>query len=89
MEIEIYKLETKKLGELSNEINTALAVLFNGGQVDWRRLLSRALAAGPIGCWNYLYYSRLRQRVAARLKAFLTWRLASRKTKNLGEKSGV
>lgn len=55
--------------ELSIAVNTALAGRYHGLSPSLGGLAVAAWRAGPLGIWRYLNWSRIRERVGARLKA--------------------
>lgn len=59
---------TKTLAWFSARTNTTLAKLFRRGELPDARYFIEALKLGPIGWWNYLYLSRIHERVWTRLK---------------------
>jgi GT2 family glycosyltransferase len=59
------------VADLATDVNGALAARFHGGRVCWGKLLARLAHLGPEGWVRFWRDSRLRERVAARLRAKL------------------
>lgn len=59
----------QRTARASNEVNAALAAALHGSYADLPRALGAVVALGPTGWRRYIEYSRITERVGARLKA--------------------
>jgi len=58
-----------RVARFSAEVNLCLARRYHGQPAGWRRIILPALRLGLPGWWNYLRYSRIVERVKARVRA--------------------
>lgn len=59
----------RRCAELSIAVNVTLAGRYHGVSPSLGTLAAAAWRASPLGVWRYLRYSRIRERVSARLRA--------------------
>jgi glycosyltransferase involved in cell wall biosynthesis len=65
------KNSTFKIALFSIEINTALAAKIHGKKINFFQLIKQFFLLGMTGWFKYFYYSRIWERVSARLKTQL------------------
>ncbi len=72
-----HRRPVRRIAELSIAVNTALAGRYHGLRPGLGAVTAAALRAGPSGLWRYLRYSRIVERVRARLKVLKRGPVAS------------
>ncbi len=65
------------LATFSSDMNQFLAARFHRRNTPWAKLALKALSLGPVGWYRYFYYSRIAERVLARLRVQLRQPLRS------------